>query len=692
MNRRTKIALIISGIVLVFVISYTILNKVRHPQRAKESEYYSAIEFDKTAYTTSIGERIEVPLRLTNKGRATWIPDGKFPYFLSYHLMDEKGQILRFDNRRFSLSKRVYAGQKIDLIIPLRSPLEPGEYHLEFDLLREGLFWFKDRGSPTSKVKLSVKDRKWPEDDFTLGLDYETYTRFSSDFKELHTIHDLIRITLEKNLVEFMGKTGKIQGFSAGTGYPQIWLRDSNSGLGAAKYFYSTNYLSTWLEEILAHQQQNGSLNDWINKQGRVDKNTTETDQEANAIQTAFKICEMIGVEWLNKEIANLKMIDRLEKALAYVFEERFNSDYGLIMGAHTADWGDVDMVDVDREAVYVDEKTHWTSDIYDQSMVYEACLSLSEMFSSMGIKEKAIFWRERAGILKTKTNEWLWQPEKGFYKVHIHLDDMTHTFEEDDILALGGNTQAILSGLTNERQTRQIIANVLERQKALNISTISGTLLPPYPRKTFKHPLVDDLYEYQNGAQWDWFGGRFIYALFTNGFSRLAKEKMKEIFQKNISNKSFFEWDNREGVGLGSEYFLGSAGSLGRAIFEGYFGIKLRKDLLSIEPKLGQDKTTIHVYIPANDTFVAYDYTFEQTTDKLVLKFNSNFPHEGTIKILSPWPQLNRGSQPIEDLCAVFMDGDEKSFHTEKINEDVFIVFTTDFKNHTAEILLNPD
>ena len=83
-------------------------------------------------------------------------------------------------------------------------------------------------------------------------------------------------------------------------------------------------------------------------------------------------------------------------------------------------------------------------------------------------------------------------------------LDDLTHEFDEDDMFAMGGNTQVILSGLADEEKSGQIIQEALKRQEEFQISTISGTLLPPYPKNLFNHPLLDDPYEYQNGAQWD--------------------------------------------------------------------------------------------------------------------------------------------------------------------------------------------
>jgi hypothetical protein len=141
----------------------------------------------------------------------------------------------------------------------------------------------------------------------------------------------------------------------------------------------------------------------------------------------------------------------------------------------------------------------------------------------------------------------------------------------------------------------------------------INQAALPPYPKNFFKHPLLDDPYKYQNGAQRDWFGGRMIYAMFENGFSEIAKEKLSEIVQKNLKNRGFFEWDNREGVGMGSDFYAGSAGSMGKALIEGYFGIKTERNALSIEPKLGKDSGEVHVYQPANNIFVDYEYTFDE-------------------------------------------------------------------------------
>jgi len=52
-------------------------------------------------------------------------------------------------------------------------------------------------------------------------------------------------------------------------------------------------------------------------------------------------------------------------------------------------------------------------------------------------------FWEEKARSIKDNTNKWLWQEEKGFYKVHEHLDSLRHDFDEKNMFVMGGNTAA---------------------------------------------------------------------------------------------------------------------------------------------------------------------------------------------------------------------------------------------------------
>ncbi|MFW6132016.1 MAG: hypothetical protein ACOC5F_05425, partial [Candidatus Aminicenantaceae bacterium] len=582
MKNLTKYLVILLTIIIILV-GYFFFHRESEKSDKEKNIYSCSMKPEYKKYRALEGERLEIDLKIINTGSHVWNSQIKNPFLLSYHLLDEKGNTLRYDNRRYPLPSKLEPSQSLDIEVILSAPLKTGTYTLEFDLLREGLAWFEQYGSKTLKIPLKVNPRKWNEDKHDLNLEYGTFTKYNSSVKEINKIFELIRITLDENAVEFKGKSGKIYGFSGGMNYPQIWIRDSNTFIPASRYFYDRNFHCSWIEEHLFHQKKNGSLYDWIDSKNLHDKNTTETDQESSLVQAAYQTFNLVGNKWLRKKIKDIRIIDRLENALLFVLDSRFNKEYGLLTGAHTADWGDVDMVDSDSSSIYTDDRTHWTVDIYDQAMFVQACYSLASLFESLSEKRKAIFWGKKAELIKQNTNELLWNDRKGFYKVHQHLDLLKHDFEESDIFAMGGNTQAILSGIAPEYKTQKIIREAMKRQQLYNISTISGTLLPPYPEDTFKHPLMDDPFEYQNGAQWDWFGGRLVLAMFKNGFSSMAKEKLIEIIRKNLANGTFYEWDNKEGVGCGSAYFTGSAGILGQAVFEGYFGIELAYNNLTL-------------------------------------------------------------------------------------------------------------
>jgi hypothetical protein len=681
-SRWNKTARWIIYPVLIGAIVFLVLTQKQDSRTLANVDYNSWIEPENRVITARVGDRVSFRLRIKNRGKMAWSSEGEYPCFLSYHLyLRENYRTVRFDNRRFPLPGVIEPGQSINMEITLRAPIEANRYILMFDMVREGQAWFRDYGSRSAVVAFDVAERDWPEDD----------TEIYSSQEGLNTLFKIIRLTLLQNEVNFSGKTGKISGFSAGVDYPQIWLRDANTILPASRYFYDRTFLASWLEEHLAFQKENGSLEDWIDSQGRSDKNTTETDQETSAVQAAFQIYNLLGPQWLAKPIDEIRIIDRLDRALGFVSESRWDERLGLVTGAHTADWGDVDLVDTNQEAIYVDDRTHWTVDIYDQSMFYEACLNLAEMWDAVGVENRSFFWQEKARSIKSDTNKWLWQKDKGFYKVHVHLDSLNHDFDETDMFAMGGNTQAIISGLADEEKALRIIQEALERQETHKISTISGTLLPPYPKNFFKHPLLDDPYEYQNGAQWDWFGARLIYAMFQEGFSQKAKEKWFEIIKKNIANRGFFEWDNKEGIGMGSDFYAGTAGSMGRALFEGYFGIDLSWDNLTIAPKLGKESARIHVYEPANDRFVSYDYRFDQDADKITISLNSNFPDTGTLRMLNPWFSGDYDENE-DSSIEIFLDGKKVPFRKERINSDEFLVIQTNFSQTEVEILLkNP-
>jgi hypothetical protein len=512
-------------------------------------------------------------------------------------------------------------------------------------------------------------------------------TDFRSSLKEFREMFGLIRATLNRNKVTFAGKTGPVSGFAAGTTYPEIWVRDSATILPASRLIYETPVLKSWLLEHLAYQKADGQLEDWFDGRGKSDKNTTETDQETSAVRAAADITKLVGPGWLAESVLGEPVLSRLERALQYVVDKKFDKARGLVVGAHTADWGDVDMAYPDQRAIYIDKNTHLTCDIYDQAQFYGAATALARLLEETGSTEKAAVWTQRAAAVRDNAETWLWQEDRGYYRVHIHLDSLRHDFDEDAMFAMGGNTEAALTGLASPAHIKRIIQTALDRQKKFGISTISGSLLPPYPKGFFKHPILDDAYEYQNGGQWDWFGGKLVAVMFSNGFSRTAKEKLLEIAKKNIAAGGLYEWDKQDGAGQGSASYSGSAGSLALALFEGYFGLGISRNGLAITPRLGGDQASVQAVIPAAGIYVTYDYKCDKEKGTIVLRLDSNLNAPGSLEVVVPAFRGGPLTSKDKEKIAVLLDGRKAAREVLSLNDDLIVKVATDFRNRTVEV-----
>ena len=78
-----------------------------------------------------------------------------------------------------------------------------------------------------------------------------------------------------------------------------------------------------------------------------------------------------------------------MEDALKFLAEVKTDRTYGLIKGATTVDWGDVQP---EHEwGVVIDENTHHAIDIYDNAMYV---IALDNFMELCGDQQKTAYWR----------------------------------------------------------------------------------------------------------------------------------------------------------------------------------------------------------------------------------------------------------------------------------------------------------
>jgi hypothetical protein len=534
-------------------------------------------------------------------------------------------------------------------------------------------------------------------------------TTYSSGNESLNRLQDFFPLTLRNTEKRFPGQLGLVKGFGAGSAYPQIWLRDSATVIPVSRYYYSSEYLTTWLEEHLSYQRADGSLNDWFASgdksnflpgaprakevyrarkaiRGRAiiisaDKNTTEADQETSAVDAAYQVFQITGdLKWLRKTIKGEALVNRLDRSLEYLLRARFDSRHGLLSNAFTADWGDVSPAYIDQRAIYLDDKTPLVAALYTNVLFYRGARQLQEIHRALGQRTRAGYWQKKAEMIRDNINKYMWQEDRGFYRVHIDLKPSQPGDWQDDsnIFAMGGNGLAVLYSVADDAQAARIFEVAEQRQREFGVSTIAGVLLPPYPKGFFKHPAVSEEYYYQNGGQWDWFAARFLLAEFERGDSTRAYRQLVGLAEKAITNKGLYEWHTKDGKGMGSPNYAGSAGALAGAIFQGLYGVYLNNKMLNLNIRLGDQPGQVHLYEPATGRYVTYQYRYLKESKTLKLTYESNAPGVGKICVLMP-----KNQQPTE----LRVDGERKTFGRENRGEATFGCFSTDWNAHQSEL-----
>lgn len=382
--------------------------------------------------------------------------------------------------------------------------------------------------------------------------------------------------------VDSMARSIISQGFNAGSGYSQIWARDMNTFIEVACEETNQTDIRNAILLFFALQQPNDEMIDgyvlkpdftWYdNHPYYADaapdhvgfKNTVETDQESSLIQIVGKYIRKTGdTSILREDVAGRTVLERMDDMVDYLMRERYSEQYGLLFGAMTADWGDVQPND--DFGCDMNELSSRAIDVYDNAMFLIALDYLQEMTDDASLLKK---WKGIREQIAQNVRKYLWDAERKKFIPHLYIDPspIPAGFDENQIHYHGGTAVAIEAGLLSKEEIAVVNAQMLENVRLSGMPSIGLTLYPTYPEGFFRGGMAKP-YVYQNGGDWTWFGGRMIQQLVANGFIEEAYDEIRPMIDRVIKNQGFFEWYGMGGVPSGSGHFKGSAGVLAKAI-----------------------------------------------------------------------------------------------------------------------------
>ena len=128
----------------------------------RDQDYRAEIEVTAAPTRLRPGERVELRLRVRNRGPVAWpaLGDARGMYQVNAGdrwLDREGGRVVNDLDGRTALAADLPPGGETELQLPVTAPKEPGDYVLEIDMIHEGVTFFREKGSKTLRMNVRVE-------------------------------------------------------------------------------------------------------------------------------------------------------------------------------------------------------------------------------------------------------------------------------------------------------------------------------------------------------------------------------------------------------------------------------------------------------------------------------------------------------------------------------------------------------
>jgi hypothetical protein len=395
--------------------------------------------------------------------------------------------------------------------------------------------------------------------------------------------------------------------FNAGGSYADVWARDTATFIAIAAEVNPSAVCEKVLLGFFRWQSLDGELPGGYSPSKPttpshgakpfpaclggtpVCKNDAETDQESSVVQAVRRYFDAVGpavgLPFVTSTVDGVSVLGRLELALEWLILKRLDSATGLLWGATTLDWGDVQPQKDVKDERLLGPNSHLAIDVYDNAMFVGAIDDFLYLCNATKHVPKRDWVKVKAATTAAVRTH-LWNTTASKFIPHVYFKDagalpangaghkagspFPADFDEGALYYHGGTAQAALAGLMSKAELSAALATMNANvAKAGGKMTVGLTIYPPYP----KDPTMPE-WSYQNGGDWAWFGGRVVQALVKHGLLAEARATIAPMASRVLAHSTpkaagFYEWWGKDGSPQGSDNFHGAAGVLGAAIKE---------------------------------------------------------------------------------------------------------------------------
>ncbi len=111
------------------------------------------------------GQKETIRVKIKNNSDVMWWArgapvntrsDNKFYIAAANRWLKADGSLLTNMDGRYGISKDLAPGEETEVPLLITAPKDAGDYTLEIDVVQEQVAWFSDKGSPTTKAKITV--------------------------------------------------------------------------------------------------------------------------------------------------------------------------------------------------------------------------------------------------------------------------------------------------------------------------------------------------------------------------------------------------------------------------------------------------------------------------------------------------------------------------------------------------------